>query len=170
MHRRRGIGAVLADKTMHATAFLWRLGLPANFTRENPLVAGAVRFDDQAQFNPCKYLLGLAEAVNSGGGLVFEGTRAGSIEYGEPCRIVTFFAKAYPYAHPMAAARIDPSRAPDGMFISTEQPTHSVRTARWRDQVWLVAVGGPSSPAIPTKPSACSTIWRASCARSSRSI
>ena len=40
-----------------------RLGLPASFARECPLpfeVAGAVRFDDQAQFNPCKYLLGLA--------------------------------------------------------------------------------------------------------------
>ena len=152
-----------------------RLGLPASFTRECPLpfeVAGAVRFDDQAQFNPCKYLLGLAEAVRSGGGLVFEGTRAGSIEHGEPCRIVTdqgvvtardvidathmplvsegkFFAKAYPYAHPMAAARTDPSHAPDGMFISTEQPTHSVRTARWRDQVWLVAVGGSFKPGHP---------------------
>jgi glycine/D-amino acid oxidase-like deaminating enzyme/nitrite reductase/ring-hydroxylating ferredoxin subunit len=149
-----------------------RLGLPASFTRECPLpfeVAGAVRFDDQAQFNPCKYLLGLAQAVRRGGGQIFEGTRAGSIEHGEPCRIVTdqgvvtardvidathmplvsegkFFAKAYPYAHPMAAARIDPSRAPDGMFISTEQPTHSVRTARWRDQVWLVAVGGSFKP------------------------
>jgi glycine/D-amino acid oxidase-like deaminating enzyme/nitrite reductase/ring-hydroxylating ferredoxin subunit len=149
-----------------------RLGLPASFTRACPLpfeVAGAVRFDDQAQFNPCQYLLGLADALRRGGGLVFEGTRAGSIEHGEPCRIVAdqgvvmardvidathmplvsegkFFAKAYPYAHPMAAAPIDSSRAPDGMFISTEQPTHSVRTARWRDQVWLVAVGGTYKP------------------------
>jgi glycine/D-amino acid oxidase-like deaminating enzyme/nitrite reductase/ring-hydroxylating ferredoxin subunit len=152
-----------------------RLGLPASFSRECPLpfkVAGAVRFDDQAQFNPCRYLLGLAAAVRSGGGRVFEGTRARSIEHGEPCRIITdegtvtasdvidathmplvsegkFFSKAYPYAHPMVAARIDPMRAPNGMFISTEQPTHSVRTARSGDDIWLVAVGGSFKPGHP---------------------
>jgi glycine/D-amino acid oxidase-like deaminating enzyme/nitrite reductase/ring-hydroxylating ferredoxin subunit len=149
-----------------------RLGLPASFARECPLpfeVAGAVRFDNQAQFNPCKYLLGLAEAVRSAGGQVFEATRARSIEHGEPCRITTgqgvvtardvidathmplvsegkFFAKAYPYAHAAVAARVDPARAPDGMFISAGQPTHSVRTARWGDEVWLVAVGGSFKP------------------------
>jgi glycine/D-amino acid oxidase-like deaminating enzyme/nitrite reductase/ring-hydroxylating ferredoxin subunit len=154
-----------------------RLGLPASFARECPLpfeVAGAVRFDDQAQFNPCKYLLGLAGAVRSGGGQVFESTRARSIEHGEPCRIVTdqgtvtardvidathmplvsegkFFSKAYPYAHPMVAARIDPARAPDGMFIGAEQPTHSVRTARWGHHVWLIAVGGSFKPGHPAE-------------------
>jgi glycine/D-amino acid oxidase-like deaminating enzyme/nitrite reductase/ring-hydroxylating ferredoxin subunit len=149
-----------------------RLGLPASFVRNCPLpfeVAGAVRFDNQAQFNPSHYLLGLAEAVRSGGGQLFEGTRARSIEHGEPCRVTTdqgvvtardvidathmplvsegkFFAKAYPYAHAMVAGRIDPARAPDGMFISTEQPTHSVRTGRWGHETWLVAAGGSFKP------------------------
>ena len=98
-----------------------------------------------------QYLLGLAQAVRSAGGQLFEGTRARSIEHGEPCRVTTdqgvvtardvidathmplvsegkFFAKAYPYAHALVAARVDPARAPDGMFISAEQPTHSVHT------------------------------------------
>ncbi|HEX5796083.1 MAG TPA: FAD-dependent oxidoreductase, partial [Geminicoccaceae bacterium] len=145
-----------------------RLGLPARFTRECPLpfaVAGAVRFDDQAQFNPCTYLLGLAAAVQSSGGAVCEGSRVEAVEHGEPCRVraaqgvVTardvidathmplvsqgkFFAKAYPYAHAMVAARIDPARAPAGMFISADQPTRSVRTARRGERTWLVAVGG----------------------------
>jgi hypothetical protein len=57
-----------------------------------------------------------------------------------------FFAKAYPYAHALVAARIDPARAPDGMFISAEQPTRSVRTARWGDEAWLVAAGGSFKP------------------------
>ena len=64
-----------------------RLGLPASFSRECPLpfeLAGAIRFEHQAQFNPCKYLLGLAQAVRSAGGQLFEGTRARSIEHGEP--------------------------------------------------------------------------------------
>jgi glycine/D-amino acid oxidase-like deaminating enzyme/nitrite reductase/ring-hydroxylating ferredoxin subunit len=149
-----------------------RLGLPASFVRNCPLpfeVTGALRFDDQAQFNPCKYLYGLAAAVRSAGGQLFEGTRVQSIEHGAPCRVVTdqgvvtardvidathmplvsegkFFAKAYPYAHALVAARIDPARAPDGMFISTEQPTRSVRTARWGEETWLVAAGGSFKP------------------------
>jgi hypothetical protein len=36
--------------------------------------------------------------------------------------------------------------APDSMFISTEQPTHSVRTGRWGDEVWLGAAGGSFKP------------------------
>ena len=148
-----------------------RVGLPAGFVRECSLpfpIAGAVRFDDQAQFNPCKYLAALARAVAAGdGGRVFEGTRALSIEHGEPCRVTTnrggtvtardvivathmpinnvglFYAKAYPYAHPMVAARIDPARAPDGMFISVETPTHSIRIARSSPDgaAYLVTVG-----------------------------
>jgi glycine/D-amino acid oxidase-like deaminating enzyme/nitrite reductase/ring-hydroxylating ferredoxin subunit len=149
-----------------------RLGLPASFVRKCVLpfeVAGALRFEAQAQFNPCKYLLGLAQALRSAGGQLFEGTRARSIEHGSPCRVVTdhgvvtardvidathmplvsegkFFAKAYPYAHAVVGARIDPARAPDGMFISTEQPTRSVRTARWGEETWLVATGGAFKP------------------------
>jgi glycine/D-amino acid oxidase-like deaminating enzyme/nitrite reductase/ring-hydroxylating ferredoxin subunit len=152
-----------------------RFGLPASLVRESSLpfpIAGALRFDDQAQFNPCRYALGLAGAIVSGGGQVFEGTRALSIQHGEPCRVTTdrgvvtardvieathmplgktgmFFAKAYPYAHPMVAARIDPARAPDGMFISAGEPTHSIRTARWGDATWLVAVGNSYKPGHP---------------------
>ena len=148
------------------------LGLPAAFVRETSLpfpVAGAIRFDHQAQFHPCRYLLGLARSFAAGGGRIFEGTRALSVEHGDPCRITTeqgivtardvieathlplgmqgmFFAKAYPYAHAMVAARIAPAKAPDGMFISAGTPIHSVRTARWRDDIFLVAVGGSYKP------------------------
>jgi glycine/D-amino acid oxidase-like deaminating enzyme/nitrite reductase/ring-hydroxylating ferredoxin subunit len=167
-------GEQLAEIEKEAEA-AQRLGLPATLVRESSLpfrVAGAVRFDDQAQFNPCSYALGLARAIASGGGQIFEGTRALSIEHGEPCRVTTdrsvvtardvieathmplgkegmFFAKAYPYAHPMGAARIDPARAPDGMFISAGTPTHSIRTARRGDETWLVAVGGSYKPGHP---------------------
>jgi glycine/D-amino acid oxidase-like deaminating enzyme/nitrite reductase/ring-hydroxylating ferredoxin subunit len=152
-----------------------RLGLPASFVSETPLpfpVSGAIRFDDQGQFNPCKYVIGLARIVAADGGQIFEGTRVRSIEHGEPCRVATdrgtvtardvidaahmplgrqgmFFTKAYPYAHPMLAARVDPTRAPAGMFISAGSPTHSVRTARWGEQTYLVAVGEAFKPGQP---------------------
>jgi glycine/D-amino acid oxidase-like deaminating enzyme/nitrite reductase/ring-hydroxylating ferredoxin subunit len=152
-----------------------RVGLPASFVREVPLpvpAAGAIRFDNQGQFNPCRYVLGLARMVAADGGQVFEGTRVRSIEHGEACRVVTdrgtvtardvidathmpfgregmFFAKAYPYAHPMLAARVDPARAPAGMFISAGSPTHSVRTARWGETTYVVAVGEAFKPGQP---------------------
>ena len=152
-----------------------RVGLPAEFVRECSLpfpIAGAIRFDDQGQFHPCRYTAGLAQAVAGGGGQIFEHTRALSIEHGEPCRVSTdrgrvsarevivathmpigkegmFFAKAYPYTHPMVAARIDEAKAPDGMFISAGTPTHSIRTARADGATWLVAVGGAYKPGHP---------------------
>lgn len=148
------------------------LGLPASFTREVPLpfpVAGALRFDTQAQFNPARYLVGLAAALPAGASL-YEGTRVVQVEDGEPCVLNTdggatvaardvvvatqlptipegkFFARAFPIAHPMAAARIDPARAPDGMFISSGQPSHSFRVDRSGGDARLVAVGGTYKP------------------------
>jgi Rieske Fe-S protein len=87
------------------------------------------------------------------------------VEEGNPCRVITdrgtvtahdvivatnlpildrggFFAKAFPRRHPVLAARIAPEKAPDGMFISTEEPSHSVRTQRHGDGMLLIAVGG----------------------------
>jgi glycine/D-amino acid oxidase-like deaminating enzyme/nitrite reductase/ring-hydroxylating ferredoxin subunit len=148
------------------------LSLPATLVRDTSLpfaVAGASRFDHQAQFDPCRYALGLARSVAAGGGRIFEGTRALSVEHGEPCRVTTergvvtardvieathlplgmqgmFFAKAYPYAHAMVAARIDLAKAPDGMFISAGTPTHSVRTAKRNGDTFLLAVGGSFKP------------------------
>jgi glycine/D-amino acid oxidase-like deaminating enzyme/nitrite reductase/ring-hydroxylating ferredoxin subunit len=145
-----------------------KLGLPASLVRDVPLpfaTAGAIRFDDQAQFNPFKYSLGLAKAIAGAGGLVLEGIRARSVELGKPCRVATdrgtimardvidashmplgkegmFFAKAYPYAHAVIAARIDPARAPQGMFISAGSPTRSVRPARRNGETYLIATGG----------------------------
>jgi glycine/D-amino acid oxidase-like deaminating enzyme/nitrite reductase/ring-hydroxylating ferredoxin subunit len=162
-------------KVRTETEVAQRVGLPASFVSEVPLpfpAAGAIRFDNQGQFNPCRYILGLARMVAADGAQVFEGTRARSIEHGEPCRVVTdrgtvtardvidathmplgregmFFAKAYPYAHPMLAARVDPARAPAGMFISAGSPTHSVRTARWSETPYVVAVGEAFKPGQP---------------------
>lgn len=147
-----------------------RLGLPASFTRETSLpfaIAGAVRFDNQAQFHPSNYLIGLARLIVGQGGEVFEHSRVTKVDSeNAPIRVETesgivtasevivathmpivmegkFFAKAYPYAHPMAAVRIESARAPDGMFITIDQPTLSLRTAKRDGSLYLMAVGGP---------------------------
>ena len=142
-----------------------RFGLPASLTRETGLpfdVLAAMRWDDQAQFHPVKYVAGLAATIPGDGCHVFEGSRA--IDW-EPDRVVTehgtiaarhvimathlplgqvgfFYAEAAPHIHPVIAGRVDPARAPDGMFINVEQPRHSVRTHRGADgETYLILAG-----------------------------
>lgn len=148
------------------------LGLPAAYVDQLPLpftIAGGIRFDDQAQFQPYDYTVGLARSVASGG-MIFEQTRVTAVEDGDPCVVRTesgptvtardvivathlpigkiglFFAKAFPYAHPVVAARIDASRIVDGMFISAGSPSRSVRFARHAEQTYLVAAGDSYKP------------------------
>jgi glycine/D-amino acid oxidase-like deaminating enzyme/nitrite reductase/ring-hydroxylating ferredoxin subunit len=143
------------------------LGMPADFVTETPLpydVAGAVRLENQAQFHPRKYLLGLAATIPGDGSHVFENTRARFVNEGEPCVVETeqgnvrardvilatqlpfmdrglFFAKAHPHRSYALSAPIDPAKAPDGMFINAGTPTRSVRTLRDGDRL-LLNVGG----------------------------
>lgn len=126
-----------------------RLGLPATLTRETGLpfeVLAAMRYDNQAQFHPTKYVAGLAQTIPGAGCHVFEHSRA--VDW-EPTRVVTdrgtvtarivvmathlplgqvggYYAENSPYAEPVIAARI--GRIPPGMYISAEQPSHSIRT------------------------------------------
>ena len=128
-----------------------RLGLPATLTRDVDLpydVLAAIRFDDQAQFHPTKYVAGLARTIPGEGSHVLENSRA--VDW-EPTRVVTdhgtvrarhvvmathlplgqvggYYAQAYPKAEPVIAAPI--GRVPDGMYVNAEQPSHSIRTHR----------------------------------------
>jgi len=54
-------------------------GLPASMDDEVPLpfpTRGGLRFDDQVELHPRKYLLGLADRLLAAGGEIFDGTRA----------------------------------------------------------------------------------------------
>jgi glycine/D-amino acid oxidase-like deaminating enzyme/nitrite reductase/ring-hydroxylating ferredoxin subunit len=145
-----------------------RAGLPASFVRETELpfpVAGAVALEEQAQFHPRKFLLPLVEALPGDGSHVLARTRALQVHEGSPCRVVTdrgqirardvivathlpildrglFFAKTHPKREYVVAATIDPGRAPRGMYISTEDPIHSVRTTAHDAGRLLIVTGG----------------------------
>lgn len=147
------------------------LGLPASFVTELALpfpVTGALRFADQAQFDPFRYLVGLGEAV-ARDGVLFESTRVTEIEHGEPCRLVAgtssitarhvvvatqmpvigdglYFAKNFPVAHPLAAAPLPEAIRLDGMYLSSGSPTRSFRTADRDGKLFLVAAGGEFKP------------------------
>ena len=61
-------------------------GLPATFVESTPLpydVHVAVRFDDQAEFDPRAYVAGLARLLLEAGGEVFEHTRAHQVHEGD---------------------------------------------------------------------------------------
>jgi nitrite reductase/ring-hydroxylating ferredoxin subunit len=112
-------------------------------------VHGAVRFDDQAEFDSRAYVLGLARALVEAGGSVYEHTRAKQVHEGEPCRVETdrgdviaddvvvatlmpfldrggYFARAYGQRSYVVTARIA-GPPPDGMFINAGSPTRSLR-------------------------------------------
>lgn len=142
-----------------------RLGLPAHFVTETPLpypVMAAVRFDNQAQFHPRKYLLALAQEIPGDGSEIFENTRALDVNEGDPCTVATehgtvtakhvIVASHFPlddkllYANRMQTFRSyvlalrTAGPMPRGMFISTE-PTYSVRNHQMNDGE-LLLVGG----------------------------
>ena len=143
------------------------VGLPASFVSEVPLpfpIKGAVRFENQAQFHIRKYLLPLAEEIPGEGSHIFENTRAVNVKEGVRCRVETdrghvfakdvivathipftfkgqFWGKATPQREYGVSARIESTRALEGMFISAESPTRSVRTAPKEEGLSLIVVG-----------------------------
>jgi glycine/D-amino acid oxidase-like deaminating enzyme/nitrite reductase/ring-hydroxylating ferredoxin subunit len=147
-----------------------RAGLPASLVEQTDLpfpVAAAVRFADQAEFHPVKFLEGLAGALGDTGARVHEGTLAVSVDAGTPCRVRTdagrtvtagsvvvathlpfldrglYFARCHPERSYVVAAPYDGSAAAGGMYLSTESPAHSIRTHAMGGRTWLL-VGGES--------------------------
>jgi glycine/D-amino acid oxidase-like deaminating enzyme/nitrite reductase/ring-hydroxylating ferredoxin subunit len=140
--------------------------LPAALDETVPLpydVEAAVRFDDQAEFHIRKYLLALAARLPGGGCHVFERSRAVAVDTGKECvvrapggsvtadRVVV--ATHFPFLdRSLAFARVHPQRSyallcriagepPDGMFISGDSPTRSVRAVPVEGDE-LLLVGG----------------------------
>ena len=134
------------------------LGLPASYAQDLDLpfpVEGAVRFDDQAEFHPVKYLDGIAAALD---GPLHEGTMATHLQ-GDRVRTAVgatvtaghvvvathlpfldrglYFARCHPERSYVVAGRTN--EAPAAMYLSTEQPAHSIRA----HGEWLL-VGGES--------------------------
>jgi glycine/D-amino acid oxidase-like deaminating enzyme len=134
------------------------LGLPASYTGELDLpfpTAGAVRFEDQAEFHPVRYVDAIAAALR---GPVHEHTMVTGIGSGRvntargprvrADQVVVashlsfldrglYFARCHPERSYVVAGRMKES--PAGMYLSTESPAHSIRA----HGDWLL-VGGES--------------------------
>jgi glycine/D-amino acid oxidase-like deaminating enzyme/nitrite reductase/ring-hydroxylating ferredoxin subunit len=123
-------------------------GLPAAFSADPGLpyaVAGAVRFENQAEFHPRKYLLALAERLER----VYERSHGVDVDVDGRCAVKTpggrvtadriVVATHFPFLdRSFAFARVHPQRSyalvcriagepPPGMYISGDSPTRSVR-------------------------------------------
>ncbi len=141
-------------------------GLAAQLVEGTPLpyrVAAAVRFDDQAEFHVSKYLAALTAALSDAGCRIHEGSRAVEVDSGDPCVVKTpggrvsadrvIVATHYPFLdRSLAFARVHPERSyalacriagepPEGMFISADSPTRSIRAVAV-DGEELLLVGG----------------------------
>jgi glycine/D-amino acid oxidase-like deaminating enzyme/nitrite reductase/ring-hydroxylating ferredoxin subunit len=144
-------------------------GLPATLVEQTPLpypVEAAVRFDNQAEFHPRRYLLALAERLDAAGVRIFE--RSHAVEVGDAPgggqavkapggRIVAervVLATHYPFLdRSLAIARLAPQRSyaiacriagapPEGIHISGGSPTRSIRAVPVDGGEELLLVGG----------------------------
>jgi len=127
-----------------------------------------LRFPDQAQFHPLRYLAGLAKAITKADGRIFTGTHAKSIEAGENGKrgrveakngkvvsarhlvvatntpvqdLLTIHTKQYPYRTYVIAARVPRGSVEPALYWDTPHPYHYVRLHR-DGNTELLIVGG----------------------------
>lgn len=110
-----------------------------------------LRFPDQGQFHPLKYLAGLAKALERRGGRIFNGTRVKSVTGGDLARVETeggskvvartavvatnspindmyaIHTKQAPYLSYVIAGRVPRGTVPKALYWDTADPYHYVR-------------------------------------------
>jgi len=151
------------------------LGLPVSYTEEVPLpfkTCSAIKYENQAQFHPRKYLLALSKYIVGEGSYVFEKTRAITVNDGEIKEVVTdqgsimankvVVATNTPvydpdqlYKHLISGrsyvlALYAEEDFPEGMFVDFS-PVHTYRTTP-TEKGKLIIVAGEHSPVdVPDK-------------------
>jgi glycine/D-amino acid oxidase-like deaminating enzyme/nitrite reductase/ring-hydroxylating ferredoxin subunit len=144
-----------------------KVGLEAELLDRAPLpfeTNGALRFRNQAQFNPAQYLIGLAKAAKSRGTQIYEESRVTNVNADHGWQIkargssvkakyavlatnlpiagpVRYDQRTRPRSHIAMAFRIAKEAGIDGMFIGIDEPTHSLRMGRDQDGLLLVVLG-----------------------------
>jgi glycine/D-amino acid oxidase-like deaminating enzyme/nitrite reductase/ring-hydroxylating ferredoxin subunit len=146
-------------------------GLPVALTERLDLpypVAGAIRLDDQIEFDPVRYVRGLADAAEGEDLMIYEGSCVVGMDHGSPHRVHTktgvitadhvvdaahyplldrglFFARLEPQRSYCIAAHVE-GELPQGLSISAGSPTRSIRS--YGD---LLVVGGEGHATGSTK-------------------
>ncbi len=146
-------------------------GLPVTLVTEAPElpfpIVAAVRYDNQAEFHPRKYLLGLAREIPGDGSYIFERSRVVSAGDGETGRVTTdegytvtagdvivathfpfmdrglYFARQHPERSYALGVWVNGGHDVSGMYLSTESPAHTMRSIP-TEQGEMLLVGGES--------------------------
>jgi len=146
------------------------LGIKASYLDKIPLpfeIKAAVRFDDQAQFHPLKYLFELTKEIPGDGCSIFEHTKVVDVDDNdnEKCVVLTnqdkkvtaskvivashfpcydglgmYFARMYAEKSYVLGIKAK-EQFPEGMFITAEDPGRSLRSQKYNDGE-IILVGG----------------------------
>ena len=151
-----------AEEFHEEAALATDLGFDASFVAAVPFVGGpGMRVGGQARFHPRKYLAGLAAAVRSKGGLIFEQSGADEFEdkpvrvkangrrvrardvvlathnphvgVGSAARAAQVQTKLALYSSYVIAGRVPRGTVPDALFWDTADPYHYLRIDRLPD-------------------------------------
>lgn len=145
-----------------------RLGIKAEFLNDIPLpytVKAAVRFDNQAQFHPRKFLLPIAKEIPGNDSYIFEETEAVGLEGDGPYSVLTkkghkvnaesviiashfpfydkkglYFSRIYP-KRSYALAVTAKEKYLGGMFIDAEHPSRSLRSQPYNGGELIIVAG-----------------------------
>lgn len=147
-----------------------KIGLPASFetTIDLPItIQGAVKFENQAEFHPRKFLLRIAEEFVKNGGTIYENTEVTDLELGDPMTVQTksgtlsakhvIQASGKPFwkadlfddfmwekaSYALAVKLREGSDYPKSMYITTDDPMRTTRTALYKGEQVLI-FGGES--------------------------
>jgi glycine/D-amino acid oxidase-like deaminating enzyme/nitrite reductase/ring-hydroxylating ferredoxin subunit len=146
------------------------LGLPVKRIGELDVpfpTFGAVSLADQAQFDPMDLLAALAADIRGHRGRIVEGVRVQGVRAGSPCTVRTtrgtvfaehvilatgtpildrglYFMKQEALRSYAVAFRV-PGEVPDGMYLSVDEPTRSLRTTPVDGEERLL-IGGNGHP------------------------
>lgn len=158
------------EKIKNEVNIVKSLGFNCNFEKEIPLpinILGAIKFPNQAQFNPLKYIAHLCNSISSHNGKIFENTAVLDIKHEDNFYLTLtdsnyikskyviiashypiinapgfYFLKMYQETSYAIAVSCD-DEFPMGMYINSEKPTYSFRTIDDNNKKLLI-VGGLS--------------------------
>lgn len=127
-------------------------------------IAGAAALDRQLALDPAELVRALAAAVAEAGGTIVTGVRALGVRAAKPAVVRTSagdltadqvviatatpvldrgltFAKVSGFRSVLVSFAA-PSRLPQGLYLSVDAPTRSIRTAHWGGETRLIVGGG----------------------------
>ncbi len=160
------------DKIQREVDAASSLGIRAYNLQQLPFqldITAAVRFDNQAQFHPRKYILALAGKIPGDGSHIFEQSRAVDFQE-DPCTVITenghkvtaskmiiashfpaygsngyYFARMYPERSYAVGVTVSED-FPEGMYITAEDPVRSLRHTPLKGGKLIIVAGERHKP------------------------